>query len=366
MHIQPLHGIKVLDFSTLLPGPLASLMLAEAGADVLKIERPNGGDDMRRFAPEFGADSAVFALLNRGKRSMTVDLKDPGQRDHVLQMLRETDVVIEQFRPGVMDRLGMGYEALRAINPALVYCAITGYGQDGPKARTAGHDLNYIAETGLLSQAADADNRPVLPPGLIADIGGGALPAVMNILLALRHAESTGEGCRLDVSMSDNLFAWQYTALALTSLGREPKPGKELTTGGSPRYQLYRTADARYLAVAPLEQHFWDNFCELIGLDAALRNDSHDPEKTIAAVAEIIARRTSDEWQHVFSGKDVCCSTVLTTAEALEDPHFHARGLFNATVTSGRSAMPALPVPIAPVFRSPPEPRAAPEYAGGK
>ncbi len=362
MNIQPLHGVRILDFSTLLPGPLASLILAEAGAEVIKVERPNGGDDMRRFAPEFGADSGCFALLNRGKKSVTINLKDAAQREQVVQMVRKSDIVIEQFRPGVMERLGLGYEVLREANPRIVYCSITGYGQNGPKVQLAGHDLNYLAETGMLSLSCDSEGRPVLPPGLIADIGGGALPAVLNILLALRHVESTGAGCKLDISMSDNIFAWQYTALALASTGRQAKSGGELNTGGSPRYQVYRTSDDRFIAAAPMEKIFWDNFCDAIGLEPALREDLADPAKTIAAVEKIIVQRTSAEWQQIFSGRDVCASMVLSTKEALADSHFRARGLFEPTVRSGDRTMPALPVPIAPIFKQPPDCKSSPDY----
>jgi alpha-methylacyl-CoA racemase len=362
MNIQPLRGIKVLDFSTLLPGPMASLILAEAGAVVIKVERPNGGDDMRRYGPEFGADGGSFALLNRGKTSVSINLKDAAQRERALEMVRGCDIVIEQFRPGVMDRLGLGYEALRAIKPGIVYCSITGYGQDGPKALVAGHDLNYIAESGMLSMSADANRRPVLPPGLIADIGGGAMPAVFNILLALRHAESTGVGCKLDISMSDNLFAWQYSGLALSYLGKQPVAHNELNYGGSARYQIYPTADGRHVATAPIEQNFWDNFCELIGLEPALRNDAADPRRTIAAIEKIIGQRTAAEWQAMFDGKDVCCSVVMTMNEAIEDPHFNARGLFNATVKSGGKTMSALPVPLAPVFRQAPDCKDSPDF----
>ncbi|MBV6274275.1 CoA transferase [Alcaligenaceae bacterium CGII-47] len=363
MNIQPLEGIKVLDFSTLLPGPLASLIMAEAGASVVKIERPGGGDDMRRFEPQFGADSGCFALLNRGKQSVTVDLKNPGEKARVLQMAAEFDVVIEQFRPGVMDRLGLGYEAMREVRPDLVYCSITGYGQTGPKKLSAGHDLNYLAETGMLSLSCDAAGRPVLPPGLIADIGGGALPAVFNILLALRHAEATGVGAKLDISMSDNIFAWQYTALALAAQGRRPKPGGELNTGGSPRYQIYPTADGRFIAAAPMEQVFWDNFCEAIGLPLELRDDEATPERAIAAIKQIIAGRNSDEWREIFGQKDVCCSIVATIDEAMVDPHFCARGLFDSEVSSGAHSMRALPVPLAQIFRQAPGCKPSPAYA---
>jgi crotonobetainyl-CoA:carnitine CoA-transferase CaiB-like acyl-CoA transferase len=363
MTIQPLQGIKVLDFSTLLPGPLASLMLAEAGAEVIKIERPGGGDDMRRFAPEFGADSGCFALLNRDKESLSINLKDPASKERILQLVRESDIVIEQFRPGVMDRLGFGYEALQKINPRIVYCAITGYGQSGPKKDVAGHDLNYVAESGMLFQSRDATGRPVLPAGLVADIGGGTLPAVVNILLALRHAEKTGAGCKLDIAMSENIFAWQYTAWALAFTGKEAKPAGELNTGGSARYQIYPTADGRFLAAAPLEQVFWDNFCEIIGLAPELRNDAADPKKTIAAVEAIIKRRTSTEWQQAFAGRDVCCSVVLSVNEAINDPHFKARGLFDPTVESRGQTMPALPVPLAPIFRQAPQCKSSPDYS---
>jgi alpha-methylacyl-CoA racemase len=204
--MQPLAGIKVIDFSTLLPGPLASLILAEAGAAVVKVERQGDGDELRGYEPRFGAASVGFALLNRGKRSVALDLKANGARERLLPLLRAADVLIEQFRPGVMDRLGLGYAALATINPRLIYCSITGYGQQGPKAQMAGHDLNYLAETGLLHFAAGADGAPVVPPTLIADIAGGSYPAVLNILLALRARDASGRGCHLDIAMTDHLF----------------------------------------------------------------------------------------------------------------------------------------------------------------
>src|SRR5687768_8746098 len=197
--MQPLEGIRVLDFSTLLPGPLATLLLAEAGAEVIKIERPGTGDEMRSYTPKFGTDSVNFALLNRGKRSIAIDLKAQNAVSRLRPLLEKADVIVEQFRPGVMDRLGLGYEAASALNPRVVYCSITGYGQSGPRAQTAAHDLNYIAETGMLALSAGPDGVPVLPPALIADISGGAYPAVMNILLALRACEKSGRGCKLDV-----------------------------------------------------------------------------------------------------------------------------------------------------------------------
>jgi alpha-methylacyl-CoA racemase len=351
--MQALAGIKVLDFSTLLPGPLASLILAEAGAEVVKIERPGDGDELRGYEPGFGAASAGFALLNRGKRSIALDLKAKRATARLMPLIRSADVLIEQFRPGVMDRLGLGYPALSAANPRLIYCSITGYGQSGPKAQVAAHDLNYLAETGLLHLGADADGAPVVPPALIADIAGGAYPALLNILLALRARDATGRGCQLDIAMTDHLFPLMWWALGQGfAAGRWPRPGGELLTGGSPRFQVYPTADARFLAVAPLEQRFWQRFAELIGLEPAYRDDRRDPAATKARVAEIIRRHDTAHWRARFAGEDVCCAVVASLEEAVRDPHFVGRGLFAGTLedSEGRS-MPALPVPLAPVFR---------------
>ena len=350
--MQPLAGIRVLDFTTLLPGPLATLLLAEAGAEVIKIERPGSGDEMRLYQPRFGGSSVNFALLNRGKRSIALDLKASGAVDRMRPLIVSADVVVEQFRPGVMERLGLGWEQLSAINPRLVYCAITGYGADGPKAQVAAHDLNYLAETGLLSLAAGADGAPVVPPALIADIGGGAYPAVINILLGLAQRSHTGLGCRLDVAMTDNLFTFAYWAIGNGfAADAWPRPGGELVTGGSPRYNIYRTADGRFLAAAPLEDRFWINFCEAICLGPEFRDDAADPAASRRAVGERIAAASAAEWTVRLAGKDVCCAVVATVAEALADPHFAARGLFARKLASEGRVLPALPVPIDPSFR---------------
>src|SRR3954462_5383678 len=275
--MAPLKGIRVLDFSTLLPGPLATLVLAEAGAEVIKIERPGRGDEMRAYTPKFGTDSVNFAMLNRGKRSIALDLKDKAALARLQPLLETADVVVEQFRPGVMDRLGLGYESLTKINPRIVYCAITGYGQHGPRADVAAHDLNYVAEAGMLGLTRSAEGAPVLPAALVADIAGGTYPAVVNILLALRERDATGAGCKLDIAMADNLFTLMYWGLGNgLAAGEWPRPGGELVTGGSPRYNIYRTRDGRFLAAAPLEQKFWETFCELLNVPVELRDDTRD------------------------------------------------------------------------------------------
>ena len=352
---KPLAGVRVLDFSTLLPGPMATLILAEAGAEVIKVERPGTGEDMRQYPPMVTADSGVnFALLNRGKRSLALDLKDERSIAVINHLITDVDVVVEQFRPGVMDRLGLGWEALAALNPGLVYCSITGWGQDGPKAQLAAHDLNYMAETGVLNLGADRAGEPVLPPVLVADIGGGTFPAVVSILLALREAERTGVGAHLDIAMGDNLFAWAYWALGERAVGSpDPRPGGELVTGGSPRYQVYRCADGRWLACAPLEPKFWVNFCRVIDLPEPLRNDAADPVATMAAVRRIIASRPSGEWLAALEGVDACVTLVKSIGEAAQDPHFQARGLFRGAMPAGEAVLTPVPPPIAPIYRDP-------------
>lgn len=360
--MRPLEGLLVLDFSTLLPGPLASLMLAEAGARVVKIERPGRGDEMRVYEPKLGDDSINFQLLNRGKQSIALDLKAADAVERLTPLLRTADVVIEQFRPGVMERLGLGYEAVRRLNPKIVYCSITGWGQTGPKAQVAAHDLNYIAETGILGLSAGADGAPVLPPVLAADVAGGTLPAVINILLALRQRDLTGQGAHLDIAMGDSLFTFLYWALGEGFAGHGwPKGGRSLVTGGSPRYQVYPTADGRYLAAAPIEDKFWETFTRIIDLPAPLRAADAPDAEVKAAVAARIAGRTAAEWQAAFAGQDVCCSIVATLEEAVADAHVGARKLFAHTLKAGGQEMPALPVPLAPVFRPEPTRAGAPK-----
>ncbi|MEH6412553.1 CaiB/BaiF CoA transferase family protein [Pseudomonas sp. CGJS7] len=350
--MQPLEGLLVLDFSTLLPGPMASLILADAGARVVKLEKPERGDEMRSYEPKLGEDSVNFALLNRGKQSIAIDLKAPDAVQRLKPLIERADVLIEQFRPGVMERLGLGYESVRRINPKLVYCSITGWGQTGPKAKSAGHDLNYMAETGLLGLTG-AGGKPVLPQVLAADIGGGAYPAVMNIMFALTQRDRTGLGCYLDVAMADNLYTFMYWGLGNGfASDRWPGMSDEVVTGGSPRYQIYPTADGRFLAAAPLESKFWELFCDLIDLPQAMRSEQAPAEEVKAAVGERVERHTSLHWRAVFEGQDVCCSIVATLEEGVRDAQVAARRLFERQVDAGGRRVPALPSPVAPLFRS--------------
>jgi alpha-methylacyl-CoA racemase len=349
---QPLSGLLVLDFTTLLPGPLATLMLAEAGAEVIKIERP-GGEEMRRHPPMRNGDSVPFWLLNRGKRSIVLDLKDQADQARLAPLIGRADILVEQFRPGVMERLGLGYAAVRRVNPRIVYCSISGYGQSGPRAGEAGHDLNYIGNTGLLALNPGPSDRPTVPPALVADIGGGSFPAVMNILLALRQRDQTGEGCHLDIAMADAMFTFAWHALAAgQATGRYPAPGESQLAGGSPRYQLYPTHDGALVCCAALEEKFWHAFCAAIELAEALIDDTADPDATRAAVARLIAARTADEWRPILAAADCCATIVTSLEEAMRDPHFVGRGLFAGRVVGPDGATTAaLPVPIAPAFR---------------
>ena len=337
--LMPLSGVTVLDFSSLVPGPLATLLLAAAGAAVTKVENPAGGDALR-------ARPRSFDMLNRGKASTAADLKSPDQVARLAPLLRSCDVLVEQFRPGVMDRLGLGYDAVRAVNPRVIYCSITGYGQSGPRRGRAGHDLNYLGHSGALELVRhDGVPGSALPPALLADVGAGSYPAVINILLALLKRERTGHGCHLDIAIANNIFPFIFWALA--EAGSDPlAPGAGRLAGGSPRYQTFRTSDGRTALVAPLEQKFWNAFCEVIGLDEQLRDDAGDPQATIAAVAAIIESRPSSYWSAVFEEADCCCSIAATVEEAMTDPAFRARGLFTAASGLPHPGPAALPLPL--------------------
>lgn len=358
--MQPLSGLLVLDFTTLLPGPLASLMLAEAGAEVFKIERP-GGEDMRRFPPSVDGVSAPFAMLNRGKQCLALDLKSEADRARLMPLLMRADILIEQFRPGVMARLGLGYDEAAKINPRLIYCSISGYGQSGPRAGEAGHDINYIGNSGLLDLQPGPIERPVVPPMLAADIAGGSFPAVINILLALRARDQSGQGCHVDIAMTDAMFTFAWYALALGAAAKFPKPGEMWLVGSSPRYQLYPTKDGKIVACGAIEQKFWRAFTAAIGLAAEFIDDSRDTKAARDAVAKLILARTADDWRPILAAADCCATIVAPLEEAMRDPHFVQRGLFaHEVATASGKAISALPVPIAPAFRDKPGPKKAP------
>lgn len=331
----PLSNITVLDLTMLLPGPLCTMMLADFGARVIKIERPGFGDLMRNYLPKYPLYSGNFAILNRNKESMTLNLKSKEGKNLFLNLVKKSDVLVEGFRPGVMDRLELGYRDLCEINKGLIYCSISGFGQESPYRDVAGHDINYTGFNGILDLTGKKDGPPTLPGILVADIGGGAYPAVIGILLALLARNATGRGQFIDISMVDCSFLWLYYAAGtyFTS-GMTPSRGRELINGGSARYQIYTTKDGCYLAVGALEDHFWENLCDLLDIhDPQIRfNDRENSDLAIQVLADKFRSKTSTEWAKAFEGADVCCNLIRGFQDAVSDPHFQLRGLIQSII----------------------------------
>jgi crotonobetainyl-CoA:carnitine CoA-transferase CaiB-like acyl-CoA transferase len=335
MNTLPLAGLKVLDLSRLLPGPYATLVLADLGATVDKVEEPEGGDYIRQMPPLRDDESALFYGLNRNKRSITLNLKTPQGRDALKRLVLGYDVLVESFRPGVMDKLGLGEAALRAENPRLIYCAISGYGQTGPDRLKAGHDINYAARAGVLGYGGAAGGAPAFPGVQIGDIGGGSLFALVGILAALHERQRTGQGRFVDVSMTEGSMAFLHMHLAARlAMGEQGQPlqrGREALNGGYACYGLYRTSDDRWLAVGSLEPKFFSGLCERLG-----RMDLLEPgyelgggaERVKAELARIFAEHPLAHWQQQLAGSDLCIEPVLEGDEVLADPHHRARGLF--------------------------------------
>jgi alpha-methylacyl-CoA racemase len=329
----PLAGLQVLDLSRLLPGGFCSLLLADFGAEVIKVEDTGMGDYVRWAppyydGPEESARSAPFLSLNRGKRSIRVDLKRDEGREVLLRLVKGADVLLESFRPGVLDRLGVGYERLRQENPGLVYCAITGYGQDGPARERAGHDLNYLALNGILGLTGDADGPPVQAAGQIADLGGGALMGAIGILVALREREGSGLGQLVDCSMFDGSLAWlaMVAASAFVS-GSADRRGESVLAGAVICYRPYRCADG-YVTLGALEPKFWSAFCRGVGREDLCASAFERPgSEAHRALEEIFAARTREEWRRFASEHDCCLEPVLDVDEALESELVRARGM---------------------------------------
>lgn len=331
---KPLQGIRVLDLTRLLPGPVATMHLADMGAEVIKIEDPGLGDYARTMGHVRKEVSQFFIAVNRGKQGVRLDLKDAGQRDDFLKMVETADVVIESFRPGVMDKLGVGWETLRARNPRLVMCAISGYGQDGPFAQLAGHDINYVGLAGMLEQNVGPDGIPALPNLQIGDLLGGAQAAVQGILAAIIGAKASGKGRFVDVSMTDAVFAHNVMPLvAVNNFGRTVEPGRDLLTGGVPCYNVYRTSDGRFMAVGSLELKFWESCCDVLERpDLKKRHWSLGQQvggaDALAVKAEldlIFAEHTLAEWTEKFAKTDCCVTPILRADEAVAHPLFQAR-----------------------------------------
>ena len=302
---KPLYGVRIVDLSNYLPGPLATLILARAGAEVIKIEPP-GGDPMRHLAGMQG----LFELLNAGKTCRTLDLRIAGDKATLEELIRGADVVVEQFRPGVMTKLGLGFDAASALRADIIYCAITGYGQSGPDAMSAGHDLNYQASIGLLQALISEQGVATLPHVLLADIAGGSYPAVMNILLALMARDRLGKAQFLDISMRDMLAPFLFWAVPGLRQGGASEPADSVFYGASPRYGIYRSRDGGQVAVAALEEKFWQRFSHLIDLPEELQDVGAAPAMVRDAIAARIASSDVKHWVDVFEGEDVCVNVL--------------------------------------------------------
>jgi len=362
----PLEGLKVLDLSRLLPGGFCSLLLADFGADVIKVEDTGMGDYVRWAPPYYegvarSARSAAFLSLNRGKRSIRVDLKSESGKEVLRRLVKDADVLLESFRPGVLDRLGVGYERLRQENAGLVYCAITGYGQDGPARHRAGHDMNYLGLNGILGLSGEADGPPVQAGGQIADLGGGALMGTIGILVALRERERSGLGQLVDCSMFDGSLSWlAMAAAAAFASGRADRRGENVLAGGVICYRPYRCADG-YVTLGAIEPKFWNAFCDGVGRED-LRGSAFEPPGSDAhrQVAAILAERTREQWRRFASEHDCCLEPVLDLDEALESELVRAREMVIELAQPGaQRPVKLLGVPIK-LGRTPADPARAP------
>jgi alpha-methylacyl-CoA racemase len=324
---RPLEDVRVLDLTRLLPGGFCTLLLADLGADVVKVEDTGQGDYVRWAPPYYGSDehtplgtrSAIYLSLNRNKRSIRLDLKQERGRQALIKLAETADVLVESFRPGVLDKLGVGYEALRRANPALVYCPITGYGQAGPNRDRAGHDMNYLGLNGILSLTGEADGPPIQSGAQIADLGGGALMAAIGILVALHEARRSGEGQMVDISMTDGSLAWlAMEAGRYFGSGETPKRGEVMLSGGIICYRPYQAKDG-WVTCGALEPKFWTAFCEGVGRQDLIDKQFEKPGSPgHAQVAEIFRGRTREEWRAFNDEHDAMIEPILELDEALE------------------------------------------------
>lgn len=346
--MQPLRGVRVLDLSRLLPGPFSTLVLADLGATVDKVEDPGPGDYLRHMPPQIGGTNAAFSLLNRGKRSLVLDLKAPDARAALLAMIGSYDVLFEQFRPGVLDRLGLSIASLRTAHPKLIVCSLTGYGQTGPLAAKAGHDLNYLARSGVLGATGPAGLPPAVPGSQLADISGG-LWCVIAILGALRERDRTGEGAHLDIAMSEGTLPFVTMSVAAALAGTPRERGSEELTGGIAPYGIYATQDGRFVTLAALEPKFWVAFSNEVGLEPSMGDlvpGAHQTELK-RRVAEIFEGKTLAEWIEWSKGRDLLVEPVLLPSELENDEHLAARKVFFRMSTE-RGEIPQVRTPVTP------------------
>jgi crotonobetainyl-CoA:carnitine CoA-transferase CaiB-like acyl-CoA transferase len=348
--IELLKGVRVVDLTRLLPGPLCTGYLADMGADVIKVEDTSMGDYTRWDMPRCKENSFFFLLMNRNKKSIKLNLKAPEGREVFNRLVRDADVVIEQFRPGVVENLGIDYASVKKIKPDIVYCSLTGFGQSGPYKDKAGHDINYIGYSGILGQTARRAGIPVIPGIQIADESGGTLMAAMGILAALIGRQKTGEGRGVDVGMMDGAFSLMIIGLGhFFGYGQAPKGGDGLLTGGAPCYDVYETKDGRYMALGALEPKFWSTFCAAVGRPELTKEQfptGQRREEIRSAVEAIFKEKTRDEWVAFLTNVDACCTPVLELHESVANEHLKERGMIFEMDHPVEGRIPQLGFPI--------------------
>ncbi len=333
---MPLTGIRVLDLTRLLPGAFCTMLLADMGADVIKVEEPGTGDYMRWTPPMVDGQSALFNALNRNKRSLTLNLKSEAGRDLLLRLVDRSAVLVEGNRPGVMDRLGLGWPVLHARNPALIMCSITGYGQDGPMAARAGHDINYVATAGVLGLNG-ARGAPPSPLAVqVGDVGGGGLQPALAILGALVGVQRGDEGRWLDVSMTDGAVTWLALALAQQGAGEDIGRGDQRLAGRYACYRVYECKDGRFYSVGALEPKFWAELCAVVGKPDLVELQfatGDDGMRVHQEMDRVFRSKTRAEWERQLAGREVCCEPVLDLEEVASHPQVAARGLISSGPT---------------------------------
>ncbi|MDD3889123.1 MAG: CaiB/BaiF CoA-transferase family protein [Syntrophomonadaceae bacterium] len=326
----PLKGIKILDLSRYLPGPFCTQILADFGAEVIKVEDPRGGDLGRSLPPLINGQSARFYTVNRNKKSITLDLRKPEGKEIFKQLVKDYDIVVDQFRPGVMTKLGVGYEVLQQVNPSLIYCALTGYGLDGPLKDAAGHDLNYLSLSGVTELTGTYQGMPAMSGVQIADIAGGTLYAVIAILLALANRQKTGRGQLCDIAMMDGAISLlAYTLGEWSGWGQLPERGNDVLTGGYACYNIYETADNKFVSLGAVEEKFWEEFCTKMDRKdyIAIQWDKEKQPEVINDIRMLMKQKKRDEWVKFFASSDICFTPVLTLAEMSRHPHVLARDM---------------------------------------
>jgi crotonobetainyl-CoA:carnitine CoA-transferase CaiB-like acyl-CoA transferase len=346
--MRPLTDIRVLDLSRLLPGPFATLVLADLGAVVDKIEDTGGGDYLRHMPPLLGGQSAMFQLLNRGKRSAILDLKKPEGREAFKRLVASYDVLFDQFRPGVLSRLGLGHGELHKLNPKLIICCLTGYGQEGPLAHRAGHDLNYLARSGILSAQGPAGGPPQVPGVQLADISGG-MWCVIGILAAIAERARTGKGAVLDIAMTDGVLGFATPTIAGALAGVPPRAGDEALSGGIAPYNTYLSKDGHAMTLASLEPKFWMAFCAGVGLEVGMEALMPGPHQAAlkARVADIFHTKSREEWVAFAAANDCCLEPVLDASSIVDDPLIAARRLV-FDIPTPRGPLPQFRTPVTP------------------